>query len=157
MKPLFWSDLQKEQIWMGVGRGGGGGVSVLCLYEEKKKWRPVHSLSFQASLYIPFPPGKQWRETPPYFPHQNKGFTNHSSCRNRAVRNPTRLSSLVIKQVALHFDAKPSVENLDGLLNNRTYVLKYLLISSESPNLQVHSGWWLVASLHNAFKQSPPS
>ena len=36
--------------------------------------------------------------------------------------------------------AKPSDENLDGLLINRTCAMKYHLNKSESPNLQVLSG-----------------
>ena len=35
--------------------------------------------------------------------------------------------------------ARQSVNNLDGLLNNRTCALKYHLINSDSPNLQVSS------------------
>ena len=37
---------------------------------------------------------------------------------------------------------KLNVENLGGHLNNRTCALRYHLIKSESPNLQVHSGLW---------------
>ena len=41
---------------------------------------------------------------------------------------------------AMTYTAKPSAENLDGILNKRTFALKYHLIISESPNLQVNSG-----------------
>ena len=84
---------------------------------EKQKWRHVHSTSFQASLHIPFPPGKQWSEASPNFPHQNKGFINYFFCRNLAVRNPagTRLdSSLAIKQVgAVPVCTAPRSEKID--------------------------------------------
>ena len=73
-----------------------------CIHEGKEKQRQDHSSSSQASLHITFPPGKQWSEASPNFPHQNKGFINYVFCRNWAVRNPaaTRLdSSLVNKQV----------------------------------------------------------
>ena len=43
----------------------------------------------------------------------------------------------------IYYTAKLSVENWNGLLNNRTCAVKYRLIKSESPNLQVHSCWWL--------------
>ena len=79
-------------------------MAILCIafMGEKLKWRHVNSTLFQASLHITFPLGKQWSESSPNFPHQNKGFINYVFCRNWAVRNPagTRLdSSLVNKQV----------------------------------------------------------
>ena len=87
-------------------------MAFLCIafMGKKLKWRHVHSTSFQASLHIPFPPGKLWSEASPNFPHQNKGFINYVFCRNRAVRNPagTRLeSSLVTKQVGEHRKHQP--------------------------------------------------
>ena len=82
-------------------------MAFLCIafMGKKQKWRHVHSTSFQASLHIPFPPGKQWSEASPNFPHQNKGFINYVFCRNWDVRNPAGTgldSSLVNKQVELN-------------------------------------------------------
>ena len=71
--------------------------TMLLWRKEKVETSPS---SIQSSLHIPFPPGTQQREAPPYFPHHNKGFINYVSCRNWGVRNPARLSSLVNKQVA---------------------------------------------------------
>ena len=79
-----------------LGWENWGGVPLQYFHGEKDVWKQVHSTSFQGSLYIPFPPGKHWREAPPYFPHKYKRLINHSFCRNWAVRNHTgtRLDSL---------------------------------------------------------------
>ena len=98
MKPLLW-----WENW--------GGISLHCFHGEKEKWRHVHSTSFQASLHITFPPGKQCSDLSPNFPHQNKGFINYVFCRNWAVRNlaGTRLdSSLVTKQVGQMPASRPN-------------------------------------------------
>ena len=74
------------------------GVSLHCLHGEREKWRHIRPSSFQASLHIPVPPENQCREAPP---DQNKGFINHSFCRNcqKPYWDQARLYSLVNKQV----------------------------------------------------------
>ena len=98
---------------------------------RKKQKKNVHFSSFQASLLIPFPPGIQWSETPPYFPHKNKDFINHSLCRNRAIYvfiplfrscqkpywDQARLSSLVNKQVGLTSHSHQGQCNISKLLH----------------------------------------
>ena len=51
-----------------------------------------------------------------------------------------KVVSKLVGMFRLRCTAKPSVENLDGLLNNRPCALKYHLIKSQSPNLLVNSG-----------------
>ena len=88
----FWQPIfcRKRNLWS-LCCSGRTEVVFLCNVGMEKKKIGNHS-----TLHISFPPGKQWREAHPYFPRQNKGFINHSFCKNWAVRNPTgtRLDSL---------------------------------------------------------------
>ena len=58
----------------------------------------------------------------------------------------TKMEETILKYHNILHNAKPGVENKSGLLSCTTCgtcAVKYHLIKSESPNLQVHFGWWL--------------
>ena len=64
--------------------------------------------------------------------------TDQEVCRNAVKSHNIQFSRQ--RRSKIGDTAKLSVENYAGLLNNRTCALKYHLIKSESPNLQVHLG-----------------
>ena len=95
----FWqpSFFRKRNLWSICYDGRTKvGFLFIAYTEKRKKWWHVTSSFFQDSLHFHFPPGKQCREATPYFLYQNKGFINHSFCRNLGLRSPTgtRLDSL---------------------------------------------------------------